>query len=431
MKNWAEIRSWAKGYQRYGKYLLCIGGGILLFLVAEMADGLNEDVENGVLFRNSCGKGDTVYEFYVDGLEAGDGAESAEFVDRGEWMEQESQKLMRIQVPERKLSETEFAECLPEMIEQLCTEMLDGNVSLQEVRSDLNLVKELPDYGVTVEWMSEQPEIVNDRGVVAGGGLAEEEGIRVYLHAVISNGLCDEMVEIPVVVYPPVESRRERFERELESLVCLNQELEKVVLPDEFEGRKLTYRRIGHLQNLVLVFLGIVAAVCLALKEKTDERDAIKCREDHLMADYPDLISEFLILTGAGYPAKAAWKKIAEDFSKSENQGFHPLYQEMQIAVNQIETGTPETRAYAAFGRRCGLRCYIRFASLLEGNVSTGGVKLRALLEAEMDDAFRLRTTMARRKGEEASSKLLLPMFGMLGVVMVMVVSPAFLTLGS
>ena len=33
------------------------------------------------------------------------------------------------------------------------------------------------------------------------------------------------------------------------------------------------------------------------------------------------------------------------------------------------------------------------------------------------------------RKGEEASTKLLIPMFLMLGVVMVMVVAPAFLSL--
>lgn len=43
-----------------------------------------------------------------------------------------------------------------------------------------------------------------------------------------------------------------------------------------------------------------------------------------------------------------------------------------------------------------------------------------------METAFRQRKELALRKGEEASTKLLIPMFLMLGVVMVMVVAPAF-----
>ena len=47
-----------------------------------------------------------------------------------------------------------------------------------------------------------------------------------------------------------------------------------------------------------------------------------------------------------------------------------------------------------------------------------------------MEEAFKQRKDLARRRGEEASTKLLLPMFLILGTVMIMVVAPAFLTLG-
>jgi hypothetical protein len=52
------------------------------------------------------------------------------------------------------------------------------------------------------------------------------------------------------------------------------------------------------------------------------------------------------------------------------------------------------------------------------------------MLETEMEEAFRQRAELARKRGEEASSKLLLPLFGMLGIVMVMVAAPAFLSFG-
>lgn len=90
----------------------------------------------------------------------------------------------------------------------------------------------------------------------------------------------------------------------------------------------------------------------------------------------------------------------------------------------------PERQAYAEFGRRCELRSYMKFASLLEISLSSGGKNLKKLLESEMEEAFKQRADIARRRGEEASTKLLIPMFGILGVVMVIVVAPAFLSLG-
>ena len=101
----------------------------------------------------------------------------------------------------------------------------------------------------------------------------------------------------------------------------------------------------------------------------------------------------------------------------------------MQTTLNQMETGMPEIRAYGEFGRRIGIGSYMKFASLLGNSVSTGGKDLRRLLEEEMEAAFRQRKDLALRKGEEASTKLLIPMFLMLGIVMIMVVAPAFLSL--
>ena len=72
----------------------------------------------------------------------------------------------------------------------------------------------------------------------------------------------------------------------------------------------------------------------------------------------------------------------------------------------------------------------MRFASLITSSLQTGGRNTRKLLEEEMEEAFKQRKDLARRRGEEASTKLLLPMFLILGTVMIMVVAPAFLTLG-
>lgn len=203
----------------------------------------------------------------------------------------------------------------------------------------------------------------------------------------------------------------------------------QVVLPETFDGRTLHYRSADGCGNGGLIFLGIAAALCLFLKEKSDAKEAKKQWEDRMILDYPELLSDFVVLTGAGYPVRQAWKKQVVDAESKNTVLIHPVYREMRTALNQMETGTPEIRAYGEFGRRIGLGCYIKFASLLGNSVSTGGKDLRRLLEEEMETAFRQRKELALRKGEEASTKLLIPMFLMLGVVMVMVVAPAFLSL--
>jgi len=375
-------------WNRYGKYGLCAGAGIVLFFLAELVDLQEETVENGILRRNPCGKGDAVYEFYVDGLEEG-------------------QFEAFLTVPDQKLKTEEFHERVPEMTETLCSQILGDNLSLSEVRDDLNLVKEIPEYGVSVSWESEKPELVSHMGLVNSEGVSED-GEELFLKAEFVNGgdrEDTETVEIPIRVLPAVKNGQERLLEELNALVSRNREEEAVVLPETFGEWALTYKKKSHSQNAILILLGIAAAGCLYLKEKNALEEEKKKREDSLIADYPDLISGFLVLTGAGYSVKQAWKKLIYDHKRpGASPGTrHPVYEEMEITLNQMEAGTPEIQAYADFGRRCGLRCYMKFASLLESCIQTGGKNLR---------------------------KLLLPMFGMLGIVMIMVVAPAFLSLG-
>jgi len=53
---------------------------------------------------------------------------------------------------------------------------------------------------------------------------------------------------------------------------------------------------------------------------------------------------------------------------------------------------------------------------------------LRSLLDEEVASAYEERRNLAKRQGEEAATKLLLPLFMMLGIVMVIVAVPAFLS---
>ena len=96
----------------------------------------------------------------------------------------------------------------------------------------------------------------------------------------------------------------------------------------------------------------------------------------------------------------------------------------------QLQRNQPESEVYLAFGRRVNLKPYTKLVSLIEQNRRNGSRNLCAMLELELEDAFEQRKTTARRLGEEAGTKLLLPLFLMLAIVMVIVIVPAMAALG-
>lgn len=399
---------------RYLRYGGCAALGIVFFFGAEAVDTDRQTVDKGILKRNPWGQRDAVYEFYAEGLEEG-------AVD------------LIVTVPSRRLSPEEFHERMPEISEILLSGILGSNVSLDQIRTDLELPEELPGYGIQVAWESERPELLSSMGLLNQEGLwgvDPSRGETFSLMAELSCGEEKELVTVPITVLPEEMTQGERLAERIDSLALEDMENETVRLMEEFEGVPITYRRKGRFQNAVLLVLGGVLAACFWMKEKNDEQLQKKRREESLTAAYPDLVSGFLVLTGAGYSIRQAWKKTVQDRKQSETLPFSEVYQEMQVTLNQMETGTPEAFAYVWFGKRCGLRCYTRFSGILESSLRTGGSSLRSLLEPEMEEAFKIQADLARRKGEEASTKLLLPMFGMLGIVMVMVTAPAFFSLG-
>ena len=75
------------------------------------------------------------------------------------------------------------------------------------------------------------------------------------------------------------------------------------------------------------------------------------------------------------------------------------------------------------------VKAYRKLAALLTQNLRKGSKGLSELLRTEADQAFEERKAAAKKRGEEAGTKLLLPMFMMLSMVLLIVIVPAFLSI--
>lgn len=100
-------------------------------------------------------------------------------------------------------------------------------------------------------------------------------------------------------------------------------------------------------------------------------------------------------------------------------------YEQMKLALRQMQNGVAETVAYEQFGMDCRLSSYLKLGTLLSQNLRLGTGNLAEMLKAEAKDAFEDRKALARKIGEECESRLLLPMLLMLLSILIMIMYPA------
>ena len=146
------------------------------------------------------------------------------------------------------------------------------------------------------------------------------------------------------------------------------------------------------------------------------------------MKDYPEIVSKLIVFIGAGLSIRQALESIVHDYESEPLKEKRYAYEKLVIAADKLNNGTHESIVYKEFGRACALRQYMKLASLLEQNRRSGLSNLQSLLSLESQSAWEERINLARREGEELSTKLLIPLFIMLVVVMMMIIVPALLT---
>lgn len=341
----------------------------------------------------------------------------------------EKPEKLTVEVGARQYTEAEAKELFSSLIEEIPFIICGNNENLSSVREDLELVKSLPEYGVKLTWYPEDAELISYDGEVRNEGL--KAPISTSLRLIFSDGNTDSTYEIPVTVLPKLRDDKESliadFQKTLSDENTKQINSGELVLPEEFEGRSLSYKKDADLTPLFIIFLGVVAAVSLAFKERSEASARLKRREEELTIDYSEFVSKLMVFIGAGFGIRGAWEKIVEGYERSGIK--RALYTEMKISLGELERGVPEGKVYTDFGRRCGLRPYIKLCSILEQNRKNGGKNIRALLSAEMAEAFLERKNIAKRLGEEAGTKLLIPLFIMLMIVMAIVILPAMLAL--
>lgn len=300
---------------------------------------------------------------------------------------------------------------------------LGENVSAEEVREPLNLVDYVDELGVSVEWRSDNYEVISSDGTVKNED--EDMDVLVRLTAVLSCGDMEAEQDYYVrVLGSRLDDTQEAIKLitdDIQSLQSENMDSQVIELPETIRGYKITDGRKNSACAAVIV-LGLVAAGAIWAGGRSDIRRLEKKREQELLHAYPLLVDRITMYLSAGLTVRGALARIIQN---EDDDSEEALTMEIRYTLNEIKSGVPESEAYYNMGHRTRLPVYIKLMSLLSQNVRKGTRDLLVMMAGEEQAAVQARKEMARKKGEEAGTRLLFPMIILLGVVMLIVILPA------
>jgi tight adherence protein C len=177
---------------------------------------------------------------------------------------------------------------------------------------------------------------------------------------------------------------------------------------------------IGAITNDILyAFLAIAATAAIIASLDMDVNNAIEKKRDEILSDYPDVLSKLTLLVNAGMIIREAWTKVAYTSNRA-------LYKEMQTTSEEMHNGVSDMDAFYNFAQRCAIKEIRKFASILTQNIQKGGAELALSLKAMNEESWEEKKHRAKRKGETAGSKLMIPMMIMFVGILLMVIVPIF-----
>jgi len=343
----------------------------------------------------------------------------------------EKQMDFQVQVEPRLLTEGESEGLFDDFLEKLPELILGSNEDMMHITSDLVLEEEYGEFPLTVEWTSSRQSILSNTGHVYAVEKEEQVSLFLSLHY---EGYCRE-AEVTVILTPPVLSEEEQLYRDMEEMLVKSQgdslDQEKWQLPDQWRGVSIRWRQLVEDNSLLIWAAAVAVAVLVYVFSDRDLHEQIEKRKKNLRWEYPEIVHKLVLFVGAGMTIRGAFQKIAGDYEAKRQEGCRqqPAYEEMLYTCRELQAGVSEGASYEHFGRRTGLQEYIRLCTLLAQNLKRGNHTLLERLREEADKAAEEQLQQGRKLGEEAGTKLLIPMVMMLAMVMVMIMVPAFATM--
>lgn len=380
--------------------LFILFSGTLLAFLLNIGNSGNSHIMNGNrLMRKDAGKG-------------------SDFVNLIARTEDGKESRISFEIEECSYSKEELDDLFAKMKEEILPIILNGNVSFQEIRSDLYLPERVKDYPFEMTYVFDRAGFIDEAGT-----LIRKEGEPQDIRILVQAEYKDYIREMDILIHICSQEEGINFEEAVQdALLKSSKEGEReIYLPKEINGQKIIWQEEEKKNSLIFFLFSIVAAVLLWIAFGKDEQKKREERVRLMEEEYSTIINKFTMYLNAGQSIKKTWEIIAQ---KDKD---NPIYGEMLYAKREMDSGVRMESALENFAVRVVSKRYARFVTLLVQGQNKGNNMLLHQFREEARVSLEEQQADKKRKGEEASTKLLIPMTIMMAMIMLMIMFPAFL----
>lgn len=176
--------------------------------------------------------------------------------------------------------------------------------------------------------------------------------------------------------------------------------------------------------SMTWLVMGVGLAILLPVALFRDLQKKVKTREIDILLELPEFLNKIILLVGAGETVQKAMVRCVK---RKENAKDHPLYKELFQMINEMDNGYSFQQGLESFSKRCGVQEVSVFTTTVLLNFRRGGGEFGLALRDLSRTLWDKRKAVSRIRGEQASSKMVLPMVLIFLIVMVLVGMPAFM----
>ena len=330
-------------------------------------------------------------------------------------------------VPTRALSRKEAHSLFRKAKKEIDDTVLGENESRDHVEGSLVFSESYVDGKVRADWDVDD-EVVGVDGSVHNVGLKEKKLINVTAHL-----SCGEIEEDYVfcVVIPKFDSKsKDSMRKAMESAVRSSEKQKNteryVYLPDKLYGQKVKWSVKSENKGLYIILISVIMLVFYPLIQREKELREGRKRDACMTEDYPYIVEKLSLYISAGMSVRKAFPLIKDGYEKRLEKRNERRYgfELIQRCASFLENGASESECFERFGNEAKHRDYKRLALILLQNLKGGNCELRTILSKEALEAESKEKQLMKMRGEMISTKLIVPLMGMLFVVMLILIVP-------
>jgi tight adherence protein C len=181
---------------------------------------------------------------------------------------------------------------------------------------------------------------------------------------------------------------------------------------------------VGSGVDRTYIIFSVLFLISIVILHDRELDKKIRRRRLSIQLDFPDFLNKLALMVNAGLTIRKAWEKIDRENVKDSD-----FYKEVKFVIIEIKSGKPELKAYEDFARRCRTAEVARFITVVLQNIKKGNAELVSILRILSNESWEIRKNTARKLGEEASTKMVIPLMLIFVAILVILATPAILAI--